>query len=385
MKVYIECSGCEQRQLDTQRVVNFFQRNNIEIVQNPQDSTHSIYITCAVDSVSEEYSKKRVGELITKMGSPDKVIVGGCLPSISPDHISSSGIVETFSPRTLDNLEELLEGCLVIPFSEIGEFNESYFDIKNRGILQVDSMSPREQYDTAKKGFKIQVDYGCLLKCSYCMIRNATGKLKSKPLNDVLHEFQKGIEQEEPTIMFVGGDTGAYGYDIDKNTRLHTVLENVLPRSKIQKIFIHDFNIGYFLRDYEGYMKVFELNSSTINRIGGIMFPVQSGSDKILKLMRRPAKSREIIEKLSNLKNQHPSINIGTHIIVGFPDEEKEDFEQTVGLLEQIDFDFVTCFPYSEHMNAPSSSIVPKISIGETHQRLEVLDNLFGDKIKIVK
>lgn len=377
MSVYVDCIGCEQRQLDAQRVLNYLKANNIATENDPAQSDYSILVTCAVDRTSEEASIARMKSIISIMGPQSRLIIGGCLPSISPERIRC-GVYATFSPRNMDSLDGIFNGK--IRMAEIEDPNKSMFDTGYPTASR--KLSPREEYDQAKFGFKIVIDQGCLLSCTFCKIKDATGRLQSVPLDSIVTQFQKAVDQKEPTIMLMGGDTGAYGYDI--RTKFHNLLGKLITISGLYKIFIHDFNVNWLIRDENGYRQAFHEDRVT-KHLGGINFPVQSGSDKILKLMKRPHTAEDAKSSLRKIKQDYPHINVGTHLIVGFPGESEEDFGATLKLLEDVDFDFVSCFPYSEHETAKSAALPEKIDSDTINSRLEVIAGALGDRVKIIR
>ena len=129
-------------------------------------------------------------------------------------------------------------------------------------------------------------------------------------------------------------------------------------------------------------MNVFE-DAEIRERIGGVTLPIQSGSNNILRLMRRKYNREDAISALKAIKRY--SFDIGTHIMVGFPSETDADFNDTIGLLNEINFDFVTCFPYSENPRAVSASLPNKVSEMVIEERLDRMAHLFGSKVKVIR
>lgn len=382
MSVYVDCVGCEQRQLDTQRVLDYLDANGIPTAQSPDSCDYAIIITCAVDSSSENASLSKIDDTFSRMPSSAKLIIGGCLPKISPNKISGYES-NTISPRNLDVLDSILGDCISIPMSEIEYPNKTVFDSCGADYNPKTTVSARQEYESAKKGFKLKIDEGCLGACSYCMIKNATGTLKSRDLEDIIHQLEYGVSQGERTVMLMGGDTGAYGRD--SGTDFPALLKNALGVEGNYGLYIHDFNVNWLIKDFKRYLDVFGLNEYEYHKIKSINFPIQSGSDKILRLMNRPYRAKEAIDALTFVRSNFPSIKLGTHIIVGFPSETEEDFISTLNLLEDIDFDFVTCFSYSENAGARSAKIPNKVSQSDVECRMNELSNMLQDKVKLMR
>ncbi len=378
MKIYVDSIACEQRQLETQKIINYLKLNNIEIVNSPKESNYAILVACAVDASSQNTSIIKLDRIISEIKPGTKLIVGGCLPSISPYILKKYQPYELFSPRDITSkIGNLFDHLGNIKFSDVEEPNKSIFDKTTNT-----NISPRDNYDNAKQGYKIRINDGCLQQCSYCRINEATGKLRSKQPEVILKEVQKAEDTCEKTIMILGGDTGAYGYDL--NTRLYKLLEEIAKIQNLSSLFIHDFNINWLIKDFDAYTNYFKLNEHE-HKLNTINFPIQSGSDRILKSMKRNYTSEEIILTLNKLKDINPSLLLGTHIIVGFPGETNDDFKSTINVLNQVSFDFFTCFPYYEHSLAKSAKLQNKVSLENIDLRLSQLQQLFVNEIKIIR
>jgi MiaB/RimO family radical SAM methylthiotransferase len=377
MKAYVDCVGCEQRQMDAERVRFYLQANGIELSSRPDDVDILVLVSCAVDERNEADSLEAIRRLNSLKRASARLFVGGCLPSISPAKLGQLNIAGTFSPRSIDDLDELLRPHITIHMRDIADPNTTIYDAPATRATQ--PMSARSEYDRAKRGFKIRLNHGCLLGCSYCVIRNATGRLQSMPVDGVIAAFSQAVERGEPTIMLMGGDTGAFGLDVGSSFAI--LLERLLAYHGEHRVFIHDFNVNWLLRDMPEYARI--LRQSVTLR--AMCLPIQSGSDAVLKKMRRPYKSSDVIRALRWIKLNAPHVALGTHIIAGFPGETDADFEMSKDLLRQVNFDFVTCFRYSEHPTAPSARIEPKVSEDVKVERLTQLRRLLGERATVLE
>jgi MiaB/RimO family radical SAM methylthiotransferase len=377
MRAYVGCVGCEQRQMDAERVRMFLQLNGYTVVEEPATSDLCILVTCAVDEHNETASLKALRGVAAAIRPQARLIVGGCLPSISPHKLADLEVSGTFSPRTMDSLDEVLGVPVRMRMREIKDPNRSVHD--RASAPDKDRLTPREEYDRAKRGFKIRLNHGCLLSCSYCVIVNATGRLESVPHEDVIAAFKDGVNRGETTIMLVGGDSGAYG--LDTGFTFANLLEQLLAVGGTHQVFIHDFNVNWLLRDMRDYARIFRKGSQ---RLRAMCLPVQSGSDDVLRRMRRPYKARDVVRALRWIRESAPHIALGTHMIAGFPGETEYDFEQSLGLLREVGFDFATCFRYSEHPRAPSACLEPKVSEAVKLNRLEQFHAFLGERGSIL-
>lgn len=380
MKVYVGSVGCEQRGMEAQRIIDYLKINRVDYVSSPQSCDYAILLTCGVDKFNQDNSISALEDILKKMQPSAKMILGGCLPSINPTCLSSYRIAGTFSPANLESLDNLLGFEIRVPITQINNSNHSISNLFEDNKPISNQNLARREYEKAKKGFKIKIDEGCLLSCSYCTIRKATGRLRSEPLEKILEQYEQARDLMEPTVMLMGGDTGAYGRDI--HLGLPELLNGLLQYSTGPKIFIHDFNVNWLIEEIDKYRKIF-LKSESSKRIQSVVFPIQSGSDRILKLMRRPYTAQATIEALRSVKNTSPSLRIGTHMIVGFPSESDLDFQSTINLLKSSDFDFISCFGYSENEFTDSRKIQEKIERDTIIERLRTVATTFKDKVRV--
>lgn len=369
--------GCEQRHLDARRVEALMVANGATLAEDAACADVIVVITCAVDRRNEEVSVNALRRFVHQKQAFSELVVGGCLPSISPGRLEALPVAFTFSPRTLEKLEGLWGPTLQVPLAAIGDANNPVID--SSVDRTTTPASPRELYDRAKRGFTIRLNHGCLLTCSYCVIRFATGRLKSVTQESVKGQFREAIRRSAPTVMLVGGDTGAYGRDLGSN--LPQLLQQLLRLDGAPRVFVHDLNANWFVHDFQSYACLLRNDCS---RLQAFCIPVQSGSDRVLRLMRRPYKIADVIRSLKITRTLAPHLLLGTHIIVGFPGETEQDFAQTLALLHEFPFDFVSCFRYSEHASATAAKLGPKISENVIALRLECLRTMLGPSATIL-
>lgn len=376
MKAYLSCVACEQRELDAQRVLDYLKKNDIVMVNNPKSADYLFVITCAVDSVNEDRSILEIERVSDQMREDSRLIIGGCLPSISPNKLSRFRPYHTFTPRTIESLDDALK--LDLPVSDVNMPNKSIYDTNSTN--EDEQFSARERFEKAKNGYKVVIADGCLGACSYCMIREATGMLKSKPLDEIVDQVKQGLKNREPTIMLMAGDTGAYGQDIGLD--FVTLLREIISLDGDSRIYIHDFGVNWLIKDLQGYSEVFE-QAEHKKRMSGMTIPIQSGSDYVLNRMNRKYRREDTIKALQCISRH--SFDIGTHIMVGFPGETDANFEDTIDLLKQVNFDFVTCFPYSEHPHTNSASLDNKVLTKVVEERIRRISRLLKNKVKVIQ
>ncbi|MFH2066120.1 MAG: radical SAM protein [Pseudomonadota bacterium] len=200
---------------------------------------------------------------------------------------------------------------------------------------------------------------GCVHNCSYCAIKKAKGKVKSKPIPRILSELKYGLELGYKHFMIIGDDCGSYGMDI--GTDLAELL-NVLQLYDI-RIHINYFEPGEFIKLYP------KIQPGAFEIIDFINIPVQATSRRILKLMNRKYNFDDIITTVKKLKTRFSHIYLETHVIFGFPTETMKEFTGTFHLLDS--FDAVICFYYTDRGNVASSRLSGKIAGSEMIARTQ--------------
>lgn len=376
MKAHVACLGCEQRHLDAERIRAFLRGNEVDLV-SAQEAELIFVVTCAVDARSERASLAEVQRMAALRGRGSRLIVGGCLPSISPEKLTPFAITKTFSPRSLTEVEDFVPNVR-LPLRDVPDAHQ---DPGHRANAQYGrrGQTAREEYDMAKQGFMIRINHGCRLSCSYCVIRLATGRLESVPVDTIVRSFRDAIERREPSIMLLGGDTGAWGLDI--GTRFSSLLGTLLSFEGQHRLFIHDLNANWLVRDIEGVERALRRGAEHLR---AMCIPVQSGSDRILRQMRRPYSCDDVRRALRTIRQCAPHVALGTHVMVGFPGESTADFHATISFLRDVDFDFVTCFRYSEHVRADSAILTPKIPEEVSSQRLDELRYMLRERATVI-
>ena len=410
-KIYLAYSGCNRRGLDSQRLSNYFLKNNYKIVFKPEEADYIILITCGATllAINDWFSKIK----IFQEEYDAELIVAGCLPALQPRQLGkifNGKIITTEDLVKNPDKIDMLFPEIKIKFREIKDTNrvmvttaEKQNFIKNLQrqidnfkntptmdkkstflylILQLqifnrlinlminnflDKDSFPYDYLNQDKKFIIRHSWGCTGNCSYCGIKKAVGPHISKSIESCVNEFKEGISLGNKTFLLSGDDTGAYG--IDNLSSFPELLYEIIRLKETQyKIEIKGLNPVWMVKYIDDFEKI--LKSERINKIS---CPIQSASSRILTLMNRYSNVEKIKDAFLRLKKAYPEIKFSTHIIVGFPTETMEDLEKTISFLEDIAFDYVLVFTYVEIPGAKSEMIEPKVPNDIMEKRLKYL------------
>ena len=210
--------------------------------------------------------------------------------------------------------------------------------------------------------YYIRIAWGCTGNCSYCVIKKAIGPIKSKPLEECLREFNEGLKQGYKRFLLTADETGSYGIDI--NTNLIELLDRITTVSGEYSIILRALRPGWAIKYEEELIEILKRN-----KIKRFEIPIQSGSDRILKLMHRFSDSDKIRDAILKFKKASDGLIVYTHMIIGFPSETWEDFEKSFSLIKEADIDAGLIFPFSCRKGSEAENIEPKISKKEILRR----------------
>ena len=351
--------GCSKNLIDTEVAIGLFKDNNYKIVNNPEEADILVINTCgfiesakeeAINTILEmaEYKKKRCKYLIAM----------GCLVQRYYD----------------DLIKALPEVDLFIKIDEYNQLWDKVEDLVKRNIVnksetkaitkitEIPQMPMFEQGEflnrtitTGKNYAYLKIGEGCSNNCTYCAIPYIRGAFKSRPFEDIVEEAKMLAKQGIQEIIVIAQDTTKYGIDLYKKARLAELLHEI---SKIEGIKWIRFLYSYPEGINEELIQEVRKNDKIAKYFD---IPIQHISNKVLKRMNRKT-SKENIEKLiKNIKENIPNVVLRTSIIVGFPGETKEDFEQLLEFIEYAKFDKLGAFPYSKEEGTPAAKLPDQI------------------------
>lgn len=378
-KVHIKVIGCNRRLLDASRLAAYFKANGYEVINDPEKADINMLVSCSFKKQMEQVSLDALDKMKNHRG---ELIVAGCLPSIAPERLKESFNGRILPTKDLDSIDQLFPDFKV-KFTDIPDANYKFSNCTKDAIIttneweafkdnfQISSPFLRQSTEFVKKKINtwrgrealIRISHGCMGQCTYCGIRIASGKFRSKPIKKCLSEYRKLMSQGVRRIEFAGEDVGAYGSDtggsfsellrefsaIDQGLGTEWLVPELHPRWIIK-----------YEKDFIEYAKA--------GKIKSLMVPVQSGSDRILKLMNRHHTSGEIVKALSSIKAANPGLELITQIIIGFPTETEEEFMETLKLVKKVGFGLVFVYPYYHVPDTPASRMegqIPEKTVGE--------------------
>ena len=411
--VFIFAACCPRRTFDVNLLARYFTLNGWKIVDNADNANLVIIGTCAFNQRNEDFSVFSILQAKRLKTKGTKIVVIGCLPKINRERLRAVFSGDSLSPRELNKIDDIIHAKIKLsevkepnilrefakpPLDNKGLFEPLYLDIllanlkkKNKnGLLnrdyfnmkQIVSLSPAypDHKYTKEKIYNIKTSIGCLGTCSYCAIKFAVGRLKSKPIDEIMREFQEGLNKGFKIFCLVGEDVGAYGVDIGIN--IVALLRKIFNADINYKLIIKDINLNWAIKHYRDLINLLKQN---YQKIDYIVIPIQSGSAKILRLMNRGYTAKEALRFLRMIKKEIPGLRICTHIMVGFPGETDNDFKKSLELMKAYPFLFIDLYEYNDRPNTGASRMKDKISerikklrykeAAELRRKLEHLNN----------
>ena len=336
MKCCILTLGCKVNTYESEYIKEKFKNNNYEIVSINDNPDVVVINTCTVTNQSDAKSRKLIRQA-KKINPNACIVVCGCA---SEHH--KENIVDTDIDILIGNYYKSKIVDLVNQYMKDKKKINTFVDMSN---VEFEDMKINNFLNKTRAFVKIQD--GCNNFCSYCIIPYMRGSIRSKDIDVAYEEIKSLVNNGYYEIVLTGIHTGSYGtgkdYDLVDLIRRISKLDN-LKRIRISSIEITELN--------DKFIEELKNNNKICNHLH---VPIQSGSDRVLKLMNRKYNIEEYKTIINKIRNVRPDINITTDLIVGFPTETDEDFLETCNNLKDIGFSKIHTFPYSKRDNTKAA------------------------------
>lgn len=361
MKAAIHTLGCKVNIYESEYITNILKENGYQIIDF--DSKADIYIinTCTVTNTSDKKSEKMI-KRARKQNKDAIIIAMGCHAQIKGDNIDADIIIGNKDKSKIISLIE--------------EYQENKNKIKR--IYNLDNVSFEDMYissfNSHTRAF-VKIQDGCDAFCSYCIIPYARGPIRSKDPKTVIKEITSLVENGYKEIILTGIHTGKYGKDI--NYTFEQLLKDIIKIKNLYRIRISSIEINELTDPILDLIKDNKIIAKHLH------IPLQSGSDKILKLMDRKYDLKFYKDRIEKIRKMIKDVSITTDLIVGFPNEDEKDMEDTLKFIKEIKFTKIHTFPYSKREGTKAASMENQID--ETIKRkrvktvLELSDQLEQD------
>ena len=370
--LYIKTFGCQMNEYDSKQMTDLMtSERDYQMVDSPNNADLILVNTCSIREKAQEKLFSELGRWRRlKDENPELVIgVGGCVASQEGEQIwqRAPHVDIVFGPQTLHRLPQLVD--------DSRRLQRHVIDISFPEIEKFDRL-PEAKADGVTAFVSIME--GCSKYCSFCVVPYTRGEEFSRPFDDVMAELVLLAEQGVREVTLLGQNVNAYrGVMHDgKIADLAILIRYVAAIEGIDRIrYTTSHPVEFSDRLIETYAEVPEL-------VGQVHLPVQSGSDRILAAMKRGHTTLEYLSKIRKLRAARSNISISSDFIVGFPGETQKDFEQTMALIDKVDFDNAFSFIYSARPGTPAASLDDDVSIEEKKHRLAILQRRINEQTR---
>ncbi|RZQ56499.1 tRNA (N6-isopentenyl adenosine(37)-C2)-methylthiotransferase MiaB [Pseudidiomarina tainanensis] len=362
-KLYIKTWGCQMNEYDSAKMADLLKATHgYDVAAEPEEADLILLNTCSIREKAQEKVFHQLGRWKTlKDKNPELVIgVGGCVASQEGDHIRQRApyVDIVFGPQTLHRLPEMVK--------QVQTNHTPMVDISFPEIEKFDRLpEPKADGPTAF----VSIMEGCSKYCTFCVVPYTRGEEVSRPVDDVLFEIAQLAEQGVREVNLLGQNVNAFRGEHHDGTvcRFAELLHLVAAIDGIDRIRYTTSHPVEFTDDIiEAYATIPEL-------VSHLHLPVQSGSDRILTLMKRGHTALEYKSQIRKLKKIRPDIAMSSDFIIGFPGETDADFEATMDLIQAVDYDMSFSFIYSARPGTPAADLPDDVSEETKKQRLQLL------------
>jgi len=357
-KVFIKTYGCQMNERDSEQVGRMFLERGYTLTAAEQDADVILINTCSVRDQAEQKALGKMGIMGRYRRSRPDLVYGfmGCMAQSRGSELFGDIphldlVVGTQKyHRVVDHVDEIVRAR---EEREMDDLRFAITDIEEEGQSQ-NTIRDHTLSEGQATAF-VSIMQGCNMKCSFCIVPYTRGAERARPVADIVAEVRRLVERGVKEVTLLGQIVNLYGRTefpkVDGKSPFVQLLEAVHEVEGLERIrFTSPHPIGY--RD--DLVAAFTYLPKLVDHIH---FPMQSGSDRILKRMRRPYKNEKFIEICEKMKAARPGIAITTDIIVGFPGETEEDFEATRETVRRLDFDNAFVFRYSQRRGTPAAEM----------------------------
>ncbi len=359
-KYFIKTYGCQMNVHDSEEIKGIVENLGFSETINLEESDLVILNTCAIRENAHDKVFGFLGRVKhLKKDKPELIVcVGGCMP----EQESVSNLLKEKYPFV----------NIVFGTHNINDLGKMILESSNKQNIEVysvegDIYEGMEYKRDSKYSAWVNIMYGCNKFCTYCIVPYTRGKQRSRKIEDILKEVQELKDKGYEEITLLGQNVNAYGKDLESDYGFAKLLEKTakIGISRIRFVTSHPWDFTD---------EMIDIIAKYDNIMPYIHLPLQSGSTNILRLMGRRYTKEEYLNLYNKIKDRIPGVSITTDIIVGFPNETDEDFNETLEVVDKCKFDGAFTFIYSPREGTPASKIKDNIDLKIKEERLQKLN-----------
>lgn len=363
-KAYVDTYGCQQNEADSERLRGMLSRMGYVFTQNEFEADVALINTCAVREHAEMRILGNVGALVHAKKARKDMIIAVCGCMVQQEHMAEKikksypHVDLVFGTHELQNFPELLERLLLAP--------------KRRRVFAVSDSEGRiseglpVHRDRGVKSW-LPVMYGCNNFCSYCIVPYVRGRERSRLPENVIAEAREIIASGYKDITLLGQNVNSYGKDLGTGVDFAYLIEEI---NKIEGEFVIRFMTSH---PKDATRRLFETMAACEKAARHIHLPFQAGNTRVLKAMNRGYTKEQYLDLIAMAKEIIPDIVLTSDVIVGFPGETDEEFEDTLDVIRKVRFDSLFTFIYSKRKGTPAAEMPDPFTREEKQKRFDRL------------
>ena len=370
---YVHTLGCQMNVHDSERIAGVLEEEGYVPASEHQvidkDVDLIVLNTCAVRENAAERMYGTIGlwAKLKRQRPNMQIAVGGCMAQLDRERIANKApwVDAVFGTKNIGTLPRLLDQARIAGTSQVKVVDDlAYFP----------SELPTAR--ASKVSSWVSISVGCNNTCTFCIVPTTRGKEKDRRPGDILAEIQRCVDDGAKEVTLLGQNVNSYGYSMGDRYAFSKLLRACGNIDGLERVRFTSPHPAAFTDD------VIEAMAETPNVMHQLHMPLQSGSDRILRAMRRSYRSSRFMDILHKVREAMPDAQISTDIIVGFPGETEEDFEQTMRVVEEARFSSAFTFEYSPRPGTPAASMeqLPKDVVQRRFERLVELQEKITDE-----
>lgn len=369
-RVYIETFGCQMNVADSERAATRLRESGYQLSESSADAEVVIFNTCSVRARAEQKVFNRIGEIRAERGGAREPLVGvmGCVAQLEGEALFdlAPALRMVIGTRATDRLPSIIE--------QATEGARRTIDLGERQKGETWDVSPVERH-SPYVAF-VPIVEGCNKFCTYCIVPYSRGRELSRPADELIEQVLRLRADGFQEVHLIGQNVNSYRPRTEAGLEgfrgatpfsrlLRAVASTGMPRIKFTTSFPRDFH-----RDIVDALDEHE------NLCDWVHLPVQSGNDRVLRAMRRGYTSADYMRRVGWIKNARRRLSLTSDVIVGFPGETAEEFEDTIRLVKECQYDSLYIFKYSERRGTPAAQLPDDTPEVEKTARFQVLESL---------
>ena len=353
-KIWVEAYGCSASFSDSEMISGLIVNGGHTLADNPKDSDLNLIVTCSVKDATATKMVHRIKESNSK-----PLVVAGCLPKAEQKTVekfaqNASLLGPNSLGKTLQVIQSTLDGRKMIALDDS--------DISKIGLPKI-RLNPAIGI--------VEIASGCMSECTFCQTKLSKGDLQSYRVGDIVRQVKTELSDGCNEVWLTSTDNGCYGFDIDSDLPELVNMVSEIPQNFFIRVGM--MNPMYMPRIRDGLLKSFE--SAKVFKF--LHVPVQSGSDKVLNDMKRGHTAQTFRDVTDHFRDKFENFTISTDVIVGFPTETEDDFEQTLELLQETKPDIVNLSRYSRRPGTDAAEM-KQIDVSEIKRRSKIMYELIS-------